>query len=63
MARGEEQRDLVLRELRKMRDSFDAALRAWEEALAEAEARAATLEEELHAVAARRARRSRRTSS
>jgi len=51
IARGEEARSLVLRELRKMHESFEAALNARNDVLAAAVARLADLEREMEALA------------
>jgi hypothetical protein len=60
--KGQEARDLIARDLRKMRESFEAVLRTSEEALAEAGSRLGDLEEELKKIAASKARRTRAAS-
>ena len=55
MAKGDERREGVARELRKMRQSFEAALEALGEAAAQVEA--PKLDEDLRAAASRKARK------
>lgn len=57
--KGQEARELIVRDLRRMREAFDGVLQSNEAALAEAGVRVTDLEEELKKIAASKARKAR----